>query len=207
MSSPVELTDHAISTNASQPIQDYSACFACHGATGDDTGPGDAEGVPDMVYPFHGLGVPYTGDDWLTGGNFEDHINQYAGPDQEGATQPARNTNIHPGPFNFNSLGTMTGPSLTVNIQGYTTTKNYGDSASGASPYTSKKPEFHKADAGQFNRSNATFYSSGHFEVPWDHYADAVVAPGSGSITIDVGNHFSNYVGSPALPLVPLNLP
>jgi hypothetical protein len=90
-------TSHTISKSA-QPISNYQACFACHGAS-------SYNGATATV-PFHGYGTPYTGDD-TTGGNANDIINTYMGDQQTGNVKhdPIMTYGIHPGAVNFNAIG------------------------------------------------------------------------------------------------------
>jgi hypothetical protein len=103
------IASHAISENTVTPVNDYGACFACHGATGVDTGrltagPGEAA----MVRPFHGFGLPVAnGVDFNSGGNDTPTLhlpNHYAGPYAGTEQSPKRTIAFNPGWAAFNAI-------------------------------------------------------------------------------------------------------
>jgi hypothetical protein len=207
---PVEMPTHAVSKSTNPPIADYSACFACHGATS-YTG---TNGTAPQVRPFHGYGPPYTGDDGLTGGRGAafadaDHHNVFHDiPPHEGCDPGTSTTSsVHPGPFNFNALGTSTGWDRKQDYNCTETTKVYADSVSNGGG-CGGQPRWHDLDPGDFQRKDAVYEAQGEFQVPWDGFADGVLAPGSGSINMDFGSFWGTYHGrsgavNPTIPLAP----
>jgi hypothetical protein len=112
------LASHAISTNSTTPINDYGACFACHGATGNGgtyNGRADEAGVADMVIPFHGLGLPITTANAgpltvVLNSDFNHHVNNfYAGPIQNVSKAPEHTVAYNPGYGAFNWLNVEVG--------------------------------------------------------------------------------------------------
>jgi hypothetical protein len=110
------MADHYISKNTTTPINDYGACFACHGATGVDNGNANAPGAADMIRPFHGIGgsADFTSggvDIWIRGegsnADYLKHVNNfYAGPLNTTADTPNAKTDpYHPGYAAFNWVG------------------------------------------------------------------------------------------------------
>jgi len=173
-------TSHTISatTGTTPPISNYQACFACHGAS-------SYNGAPPTT-PFHGQGTPYTGDD-TTGGNANDILNAYMNPQTSGTTSVIKSIGIHPGPINFNAIGS--------DVMGVTKTKPYANDTS---------PGFHKSDLGNHTRADA-LDNRGDFTVPWDNFVPGV---GSGSISITHklagASSTVNTNVTPTIPLVPL---
>jgi hypothetical protein len=157
-SPPVYSEVHRITaTGAAITIQDFAACFACHGATGVDNGRADAIGQADRVKPFHGVGAPYTGDDGNGAyGSFSNDIwAQYVNWGSEVR---------HPGHNAFNLLNTQIRSSKAQ----YNNTNN--------------KVKWHDADGkGLHDVRDATYQNT--VEIPWADYGGTV----TGNIDITVG--------------------
>jgi hypothetical protein len=161
------LTTHAISTNTTEPISDYAACFACHGAyrfTGSST-------ESTAVAPFHGYGIDgdevYTGDSFCTGsggcgGQADDMINIYGSPNVTGfdtGSNHLSNKGHHPG---FNSLNSLE-PYL--GLEDGSSNPGKGDFPYGGHSSAKKA---HQADAGQYESANITVGTD--FDIPWDSF-------------------------------------
>jgi hypothetical protein len=188
------LTTHSIS-KSSQPISDYGACFACHGAT---SYTGTLGIAAPQVKPFHGLGTPYTNsNDPATGGDFDDIINAYSGSTRmTGTDQPKHEIPFHPG---FNALNWLAG-----NV-GY----NRGGSRT-QSPYAnaSGRANFHLLDLDQHERADAVYVLNGYavpFNIPWDNYDPGIVTPPV-NISVNVGIQGTSDIPA-TIPTLPLTLP
>ncbi|GAB4345468.1 MAG: hypothetical protein Kow0089_22570 [Desulfobulbaceae bacterium] len=198
MATIAPLPSHAISENTTTPINDYGACFACHGATGVDNGRSDAAGQADMVRPFHGLGQPVTSavavD--LSGSNadYTRHVNNfYAGPQQTTANGAVKTIPYNPGYAAFNFLALDVGSNQGGNTKPYATDdKNYKfihDSERNIRGVACRNTTIGSTTASiEYNN--------------WGADLGAV-----GSITVNVGGVMGSSVKSTVMPLVNLSLP
>lgn len=202
------IPSHAISENFSQPVNDYAACFACHGSTGADPKINGrlnrAAGVASMVRPFHGFGLPVAnGVDFNAGGNDTPDLhlpNHYAGPYASNeATGPKRTIAFNPGWAAFNAIvgvvsvaqgsGTGTKPWSGNNLSGW--------------------KKIHLAERNirgktQYNTNISTGYSGSL--VQFNEWGEDL--GGVGAITnLDVGPNGIISSVPTDVPLVPLSLP
>ncbi len=182
------MSTHAISTNATTPVSDYAACFACHGAAS-YTG---SNGTAPQVFPFHGYHADgdevYTGDttcygSGACGGAAADMINIYGSPTITGTDHGLShlaNKGRHPG---FNSLNLLE-PFLSLVPSGANPGK--GDVYNGSS--SNKK--MHQADSGQYEAPALNGTTT--FNVPWDNYAPAYPTA-AGTVSIDAEYNHSTH--------------
>lgn len=176
-----ELTTHAISKSA-QPISDYAACFACHGAK---SYTGTLGVAAPQVKPFHGLGTPYTNSNDPLSVNIDDIINAYSGPQDTGTNQTMHTNPFHPG---FNALNWLAG------YVGYNQGGTRRDS-----PYTNEQWRAHYNDLNKHTRSTASLRPFVTFNIPWDNFT-------SGSpVTLPV--QLSVNVGVRGAPTIPYTIP
>jgi hypothetical protein len=189
--------NHAVSTNATQPINDYAACFACHGAN-------PAAGTVG-IHPFHGLyGVNYanvyTSDN---GGNPLDGnetINVFAGPTILSVGTVAHTVPRH---FGFNALNWLqpwVSPNGANNTVGGIGNGGYYGGNSGYKKIFDADGKAAKLE----NPAAATYKTT--FAIPWDSFT-ATTPAAPQNITYNSGGVNGNQTTPSTVPLVPLNLP
>ena len=199
-------TTHAVSENTTTPISDYAACFACHGATAFV----GTSGTSTSALPFHGLGTPLvtanTNDDLDpgvtvnggTGGNYDDIINFYGGPNVDWYPDaPQRTFAWHPG------FGLLNWLALEVGF-GSKGNASYGN-ATGISPGISPNDGTARQPG-----DRVCVPSSGPttFNIPWDSYSDGVITtPVATALTMDKDYGFKGTITTDiTVPLVDLGL-
>ncbi len=198
MASLAPLTSHAISTNTTTPINDYGACFACHGATGVDNGRTDAAGQADMIRPFHGLGQPVTAAVAVnaSGSNADFNrsvINFFAGPQQTIQDAPVMTQPFNPGFAAFNFLAIDVGTNQGGGTKPYATDDNGYKRIHGAD----------RQIRGIACRNTAIGNSSSSIEYNnWGPDLGSV-----GSITINTGGVEGATTKNTILPLTNISLP
>jgi cytochrome c553 len=194
------LTTHTISKNLDPPISDYAACFACHGAS---TFIGSVGSSPQVV-PFHGLGTPYSSSSTNdtpsggTGGDIDDLINAYSGPQNTGTNQPVHDTPYHPGFNALNWLAEIAGWDANDRYRRYSNSRSWR--------------RFHYQDyLANHLRADSLYYNTiVPFDIPWDSYdPNKISVPLAAPIQIDVniGGVKGTQTIDATIPTLPLTLP
>lgn len=178
------MASHAVSEDTTTPISNFAACFACHGATA------ATYANSKQVTPFHGFGVPYTGDDG-TAVQDTNQIQIYSGPTNPSADGPIHDESRHPGWEALNTLGAFVPLNKGVG-------KGHYGGTSGANYYN--------ADNANHRDSEATYQDM--IEFPWDNYSGGATVGTPVDITnFDLGGVQGTDTVPFAVPEIPLALP
>jgi hypothetical protein len=215
MATASPVTSHAISTNSTTPINDYGACFACHGATGNGSNGttgianyalGDAAGVADMIVPFHGLGNPLTATEAGTlavvnqADVLKHVVNFYAGPLQvtENTGLAAKDEPWNPGYIAFNWMA----PEVSMNPSG------------GTRPYANSTKAYKSIHKSEYNniyqatvdtkRVAALTFTTSKASIQWNNWGADLGTVGSRTFNVGV---LGSKAKTTDIPLVPLNIP